>query len=104
MHHKFVVLDFDTDDARVYLGSYNFSEAADFDNGENMSLVVLPKMATRGVVKSAVEKKRVRELIGEYQVKGFCATCGYRLNGWRVILGGKRTTYQHGGRMPKVLS
>ena len=42
----------------------------DFDNGENMSLVVLPKMATGGVVKSAVEKKRVRELIDEYQVKG----------------------------------
>jgi ABC-type sugar transport system ATPase subunit len=42
----------------------------DFDNGENMSLVVLPKMSSAGVVKSAVEKKRVRELIGEYQVKG----------------------------------
>jgi ribose transport system ATP-binding protein len=42
----------------------------DFDNGENMSLVVLPKMASRGVVRSAVERKRVKELIGEYQVKG----------------------------------
>jgi ABC-type sugar transport system ATPase subunit len=42
----------------------------DFDNGENMSLVVLPKMASAGVIKTAVEKKRVRELIGEYQVKG----------------------------------
>ena len=42
----------------------------DFDNGENMSLVVLPKMAKAGVVQAGVEKKRVRELIGEYQVKG----------------------------------
>jgi phosphatidylserine/phosphatidylglycerophosphate/cardiolipin synthase-like enzyme len=37
MHHKFVVLDFDT--ARVYLGSYNFSEPGDFDNGENLVLI-----------------------------------------------------------------
>lgn len=36
MHHKFVVIDFDTEDARVYLGSYNFSPAADRDNGENL--------------------------------------------------------------------
>ena len=42
----------------------------DFDNGENMSLVVLPRMAKGGVVQAGVEKKRVRELIGEYQVKG----------------------------------
>ena len=41
----------------------------DFDNGENMSLV-LPKMSKAGVIQSSVEKKRVRELIGEYQVKG----------------------------------
>ena len=53
----------------------------DFDNGENMSLVVLPKMATRGVVKSAVEKKRVRELIGEYQVKGGTDTYTRTLSG-----------------------
>src|SRR5204862_8108049 len=36
MHHKFVVLDFDRADARVYFGSYNFSEPADFQNGENL--------------------------------------------------------------------
>ena len=35
-----------------------------------MSLVVLPKMSKGGVVQSGREKKRVRELIGEYQVKG----------------------------------
>ncbi|SEO12678.1 PLD-like domain-containing protein [Mucilaginibacter gossypiicola] len=36
MHHKFVVIDFDLPTARVYTGSYNFSIAADEDNGENL--------------------------------------------------------------------
>jgi ABC-type sugar transport system ATPase subunit len=53
----------------------------DFDNGENMSLVVLPKMASGGVVKTAMEKKRVRELIGEYQVKGGTKTYTRTLSG-----------------------
>lgn len=53
----------------------------DFDNGENMSLVVLPRMASGGVVKAAVEKKRVRELIGEYQVKGGTKTYTRTLSG-----------------------
>ncbi|WP_375429978.1 sugar ABC transporter ATP-binding protein [uncultured Friedmanniella sp.] len=53
----------------------------DFDNGENMSLVVLPKMSSGGVVKSAVEKKRVRELIDEYQVKGGTKTYTRTLSG-----------------------
>jgi ribose transport system ATP-binding protein len=53
----------------------------DFDNGQNMSLVVLPKMAAGGVVKTAVEKKRVRELIGEYQVKGGTKTYTRSLSG-----------------------
>jgi len=39
MHHKFVVIDFDKPTARVYLGSYNFSSAADRQNGENLVLV-----------------------------------------------------------------
>ena len=39
MHHKFVVIDFDKPTARVYLGSYNFSSAADKNNGENLLLV-----------------------------------------------------------------
>ena len=39
MHHKFAVIDFDQPTARVYLGSYNFSSAADIDNGENLLLV-----------------------------------------------------------------
>ncbi|MEJ7792403.1 MAG: phospholipase D-like domain-containing protein [Gaiellaceae bacterium] len=39
MHHKFVVIDFDKPSARVYLGSYNFSAAADTKNGENLLLI-----------------------------------------------------------------
>jgi phosphatidylserine/phosphatidylglycerophosphate/cardiolipin synthase-like enzyme len=39
MHHKFVVIDFDKPTARVYFGSYNFSAAADEDNGENLLLI-----------------------------------------------------------------
>jgi phosphatidylserine/phosphatidylglycerophosphate/cardiolipin synthase-like enzyme len=39
MHHKFVVIDFDKPTARVYLGSYNFSNPADQKNGENLVVV-----------------------------------------------------------------
>lgn len=39
MHHKFIVIDFDKPTARVYLGSYNFSDAADQKNGENLVLI-----------------------------------------------------------------
>lgn len=52
MHHKFVVLDFDTDDARVYVGSYNFSEAADFDNGENLMLIKDRTVATSYMIEA----------------------------------------------------
>jgi len=39
MHHKFLVVDFDLPTARVYLGSYNFSNPADTKNGENLLLI-----------------------------------------------------------------
>ncbi|MFZ6758654.1 phospholipase D-like domain-containing protein [Undibacterium sp. Ji50W] len=39
MHHKFVVIDFDRPTARVYMGSYNFSQSADHNNGENLLLI-----------------------------------------------------------------
>ena len=39
MHHKFVVIDFDKPTARVYLGSYNFSDTADTKNGENLVVI-----------------------------------------------------------------
>jgi phosphatidylserine/phosphatidylglycerophosphate/cardiolipin synthase-like enzyme len=46
MHHKFIVIDFDTEDARVYLGSYNFSRPADENNGENLLLFRNDRIAT----------------------------------------------------------
>src|SRR5207245_10208895 len=39
MHLKFVVIDFDKPTARVYMGSYNFSLAADTKNGENLLVI-----------------------------------------------------------------
>jgi len=39
LHHKFAVIDFDKPTARVYLGSYNFSDPADTENGENLVLI-----------------------------------------------------------------
>ncbi len=39
MHHKFLVIDFDKPTARVYTGSYNFSDNADNANGENLLLL-----------------------------------------------------------------
>ena len=44
MHHKFVVIDFGTPDARVYAGSYNFSPAADGSNGENLFVFRDPRV------------------------------------------------------------
>ena len=53
MHHKFVVIDFDDPvDARVYLGSYNFSPAADTDNGENLLLVRDQRIAVSYLVEA----------------------------------------------------
>ena len=52
MHHKFVVIDFDTADARVYLGSYNFSEPADQDNGENLVRIKDRTVATAYMIEA----------------------------------------------------
>jgi phosphatidylserine/phosphatidylglycerophosphate/cardiolipin synthase-like enzyme len=52
MHHKFVVVDFDRPTARVYLGSYNFSKAADNDNGENLVLIRSRRVATSYMVQA----------------------------------------------------
>lgn len=46
MHHKFVVIDFDQPTARVYMGSYNFSKAADGSNGENLLVIRDRRIAT----------------------------------------------------------
>jgi hypothetical protein len=52
MHHKFVVIDFDKPTARVYLGSYNFSPAADTKNGENLLLIKDRRIAVSYVVEA----------------------------------------------------
>jgi phosphatidylserine/phosphatidylglycerophosphate/cardiolipin synthase-like enzyme len=52
LHHKFVVLDFDTPDARVYVGSFNFSGAADTSNGENLLLIKDRRVATSFLVEA----------------------------------------------------
>jgi hypothetical protein len=55
MHHKFVVIDFDKPTARVYLGSYNFSDPADTQNGENLLVIRDRRIA----VAYAVEALRI---------------------------------------------
>jgi phosphatidylserine/phosphatidylglycerophosphate/cardiolipin synthase-like enzyme len=52
LHHKFVVIDFDTPDARVYLGSYNFSGTADEKNGENLFVIKDRKIATSYMIEA----------------------------------------------------
>jgi phosphatidylserine/phosphatidylglycerophosphate/cardiolipin synthase-like enzyme len=52
MHHKFVVIDFDKPTARVYMGSYNFSVAADVKNGENLVLIRDRRIATSYVIEA----------------------------------------------------
>ena len=52
MHHKFVVIDPFTDRSRVYAGSYNFSGAADTQNGENLILIKDPRVATAFAVET----------------------------------------------------
>lgn len=52
MHHKFVVIDFDTADARVYFGSYNFSEPADQSNGENLVFIKDRTVATSYMIEA----------------------------------------------------
>ena len=53
MHHKFVVIDFDKPTARVYVGSYNFSGAADTANGENL-MVIRDRVATTAFMVEAL--------------------------------------------------
>lgn len=52
MHHKFVVIDFNTPAARVYTGSYNFSNPADTKNGENLLVIRNEKVATAYMVEA----------------------------------------------------
>ena len=52
LHHKFVVIDFDKPTARVYMGSYNFSSAADISNGENLLLIRDRRIAVSYVIEA----------------------------------------------------
>ncbi|MBA3810971.1 MAG: phospholipase [Caulobacteraceae bacterium] len=52
MHHKFIVIDFDKPGARVYLGSYNMSKAADGLNGENLVLIRDRRVATSYMIEA----------------------------------------------------
>ena len=52
MHHKFVVVDFDKPTARVYMGSFNFSGAADTSNGENLLLIKDRRIAVSYVIEA----------------------------------------------------
>ncbi len=52
LHHKFIVVDFDQPTARVYLGSFNFSLAADNSNGENLLLVKDQRIATSFMIEA----------------------------------------------------
>jgi len=52
MHHKFIVIDFNKPTARVYLGSYNFSVAADSTNGENLLVIHDQRIAVSYVIEA----------------------------------------------------
>ncbi|MFC0399732.1 phospholipase D-like domain-containing protein [Paraburkholderia rhizosphaerae] len=52
LHHKFIVTDFDKPNARVYMGSFNFSPTADEDNGENLLVFEDQRVATAYMVEA----------------------------------------------------
>jgi phosphatidylserine/phosphatidylglycerophosphate/cardiolipin synthase-like enzyme len=52
LHHKFVVIDFDKPSARVYMGSYNFSNPADRSNGENLLLIKNRRIAVAYMIEA----------------------------------------------------
>ncbi|EMC91067.1 hypothetical protein BAUCODRAFT_313851 [Baudoinia panamericana UAMH 10762] len=52
LHHKFIVLDFNTENACVYTGSYNFSVAADTKNAENLFVLRDQRIATSYAVEA----------------------------------------------------
>ncbi|ACB76618.1 phospholipase D-like domain-containing protein [Opitutus terrae] len=52
LHHKFLVIDFDKPTARVYVGSFNFSGAADTSNGENLLCIRDRRVATSYMIEA----------------------------------------------------
>jgi ABC-type sugar transport system ATPase subunit len=54
---------------------------ADFTNRENLTLVTLPAMSTRGVLRPRQEAARAKELVTRFQVKGTSQTMTATLSG-----------------------
>lgn len=52
LHHKVIVTDFNTPNARVYMGSFNFSPTADKNNGENLLVFEDQRVATAYMVEA----------------------------------------------------
>jgi PLD-like domain len=71
LHHKFVVIDADKPTARVYVGSYNFSNPADTKNGENLLLIRDRRVA----VAYMVEAVRIFDHY-EFRMKQLAAASG----------------------------
>ncbi|HEX5608508.1 MAG TPA: phospholipase D-like domain-containing protein [Solirubrobacterales bacterium] len=69
MHHKFAVIDFDKPTARVYLGSYNFSDAADTKNGENLLLIKDPGVVAAYTVEALRIFDHYRFRVAEQEAK-----------------------------------
>jgi phosphatidylserine/phosphatidylglycerophosphate/cardiolipin synthase-like enzyme len=72
MHTSSSCSDFDRADARVYFGSYNFSEPADTDNGENLLLVKDRTVATTYMIEAVrlYDHYRLRSLREDAKGKG----------------------------------
>lgn len=78
MHHKFLVIDFDKPSARVYMGSYNFSNPADRKNGENLLLIKDRRIAVSYMIEAIrifdhyqfrVMRKKAQENLQKLELK-----------------------------------
>lgn len=69
MHHKFIVIDFDKPTARVYLGSYNFSDPADTKNGENLLLIRDRKIAVSYMIQALTIYDHYHFRIKQHEMK-----------------------------------
>jgi phosphatidylserine/phosphatidylglycerophosphate/cardiolipin synthase-like enzyme len=72
MHHKFVVIDFNTNNACVYLGSHNFSRTADNKNGENLLRIRDRRIAVSYMIEALrlFDHYHFRAVLDEEQQKG----------------------------------
>ena len=72
LHHKFVVIDFNTPDARVYTGSYNFSTAADSKNAENLFMIKDGRVATSYMIEAMAmfDHYEFRDIEAKFEASG----------------------------------